>query len=221
MRSSTFIKYYNNYFFDDLKQKNQGFKAGPNRTQENAKRVGMDQELEMFSIFHWRRLTLHISIYIDGRSGLRWEKRITMAMAVLSSSLPSLSPSLSSSSNLSSPRICSSSSSYPLRRRLLQPLVAASELCSPQTFRIDKSSLVVAETVSEDQLRAAACLRIRSFHKFRPSYGIDVSVDSLGFCPILAILAFVMTGNFSTWLRFFCFSATRLFGRWEKLGERN
>ncbi|KAL6331369.1 hypothetical protein AAG906_011306 [Vitis piasezkii] len=98
-----------------------------------------------------------------------------MAMAVLSSSLPPLSnplPPSTSSSNLCCPRIYSSSSSYHLRRRLLRPLIA-SQLCDPQTFKIDKSSLVVAETVSEDQLWAAACLRIRSFYQFGPSYGID------------------------------------------------
>ncbi|XP_034699011.1 uncharacterized protein LOC117924495 [Vitis riparia] len=97
-----------------------------------------------------------------------------MAMAVLSSSLPPLSNSLptsTSSSNLCCPRIYSSSS-YHLRRRLLRPIIA-SQLCAPQTFKIDKSSLVVAETVSEDQLWAAACLRIRSFYQFGPSYGID------------------------------------------------
>lgn len=123
-------------------------------------------------------------------SDVNREKRITMAMAVLSSSLPPLSnplPTSTSSSNLCCPRIYSSSSSYHLRRRLLRPLIA-SQLCAPQTFKIDKSSLVVAETVSEDQLWAAACLRIRSFYQFGPSYGIDVSVDFIGFCRILAIL---------------------------------
>ena len=122
-------------------------------------------------------------------SPLKWsevnrEKRITMAMAVLSSSLSPLSNPLSpstSASNFCCPRIYSPS--YHLRRRLIRPLIA-SQLYPPETFKLDKSSLVLAETLSKDQLWAAACLRIRSFNKFRPSYGIDVSVDSIGFVQL-------------------------------------
>ncbi|KAM7252752.1 hypothetical protein ACFE04_008261 [Oxalis oulophora] len=47
------------------------------------------------------------------------------------------------------------------------PLVTtASHVCSP---RLDKSSLLFAETTSENELWAAACLRVRSFYNLSPS----------------------------------------------------
>ncbi|KAJ8750969.1 hypothetical protein K2173_016150 [Erythroxylum novogranatense] len=56
--------------------------------------------------------------------------------------------------------------------RLLRPVGSASDVYAP--CRIDKSALLVAETVSEDELWAAARLRVRSFYDFDPSsFGIQ------------------------------------------------
>lgn len=58
--------------------------------------------------------------------------------------------------------------------------ITASHLCThdqtlPSTF--DRSTLSVAEAFSDDQLWAAACLRVRSFYHFRPnSVGVQVSL---------------------------------------------
>lgn len=55
--------------------------------------------------------------------------------------------------------------------------IASSHLSSTlDTNPIDKSFLNLAEAFSEEELWAAACLRVRSFYEFRPSaYGIRVS----------------------------------------------
>ncbi|KAB1204180.1 hypothetical protein CJ030_MR8G028261 [Morella rubra] len=52
--------------------------------------------------------------------------------------------------------------------------ITASQLCSTlDTSPIDTSSLNVAEAFSQDELWAAACLRVRSFYEFRPdAYGV-------------------------------------------------
>lgn len=66
----------------------------------------------------------------------------------------------------------------PLRR--LRCPITASHLCThDQTlpFTFDRSTLSVAEAFSDDQLWAAACLRVRSFYHFRPSsIGVEVSL---------------------------------------------
>ncbi|XP_024458705.1 uncharacterized protein LOC7465991 isoform X4 [Populus trichocarpa] len=60
---------------------------------------------------------------------------------------------------------------YPSRRLCLYP-ISATRVVTPH--HIDKSSLTISETSSEDQLWAAACLRVRSFHEFKPStFGIQ------------------------------------------------
>lgn len=60
---------------------------------------------------------------------------------------------------------------YPSRRLCLYP-ITATHVVAPHL--IDKSSLIISETSSEDQLWAAACLRVRSFHEFKPStFGIQ------------------------------------------------
>ncbi|XP_042499674.1 uncharacterized protein LOC122077839 [Macadamia integrifolia] len=51
--------------------------------------------------------------------------------------------------------------------------IISSHLCTPETITLDRSALDIAEAVSEEELWAAACLRIRSFHEFRDSYGIE------------------------------------------------
>ncbi|KFK29330.1 hypothetical protein AALP_AA7G119700 [Arabis alpina] len=44
--------------------------------------------------------------------------------------------------------------------------IAASSICVPL---IDRSTFIVSETVSEEELWAAACLRVRTFNKLNPS----------------------------------------------------
>ncbi|KAL6973743.1 GCN5-related N-acetyltransferase 7, chloroplastic [Sarracenia purpurea var. burkii] len=77
----------------------------------------------------------------------------------------------------------SSSSPFNLRFRLSVHIASrrrrrffavASHLCNPETpTKLDKSELNVAEAISEDELLAAARLRIRSFYNFRESVGIE------------------------------------------------
>ncbi|XP_010536949.1 PREDICTED: uncharacterized protein LOC104811821 isoform X2 [Tarenaya hassleriana] len=69
-----------------------------------------------------------------------------------------------STSTLFSSRL-RSSTSIPSRRLRRRPIVA-SHVCVPA---IDKSMLVVSETLSEDELWAAACLRVRTFNEFNAS----------------------------------------------------
>lgn len=92
-------------------------------------------------------------------------------MAFLCSSLPSSSCSIAifNDSNTYGFR---SSPSIPSRRFRLRP-VSASHVCAPA---IDRSTIVISETASEDELWAAACLRVRTFNEFNPSaYNIQVS----------------------------------------------
>ena len=64
------------------------------------------------------------------------------------------------------------------RIRLLPVAAATTTHHQQQSTSIDKSSLIVAETASEDQLWAAACLRVRSFYDFQASsYGIQVRLS--------------------------------------------
>ncbi|GFZ06739.1 acyl-CoA N-acyltransferases (NAT) superfamily protein [Actinidia rufa] len=91
-------------------------------------------------------------------------------MAVLTASPPL--PLLSRSSSTTTTSSSSFSLSFPVtaaRRRL--PTAVASHLCNPT--KLDKSALIVAEATSEDELWAAACLRIRTFRNFRESVGIE------------------------------------------------
>nr|DAD31672.1 TPA_asm: hypothetical protein HUJ06_010523 [Nelumbo nucifera] len=57
---------------------------------------------------------------------------------------------------------------------LSRPIIT-SQLCTQELVTIDRSALVVAEAFSEEQLWAAACLRVRSFNEFQESYGVQVS----------------------------------------------
>lgn len=106
-------------------------------------------------------------------------------MAVLATSPPALlSPFYSRPTSTSPPFHLSfhTTSISPLRRRRLITAVASSHLCNPETpTKLDKSALRLAEAVSEDELWAAACLRIRSFNDFRPSVGVEVSSPCVGF----------------------------------------
>ncbi|KAJ6923556.1 hypothetical protein NC652_017014 [Populus alba x Populus x berolinensis] len=74
----------------------------------------------------------------------------------------------------SSPSLSITSPNYrysPSRRLCLCP-ISATHVVTPH--HIDKSSLTISETSSEDQLWAAACLRVRSFNEFKPStFGIQ------------------------------------------------
>ncbi|KAA8522801.1 hypothetical protein F0562_009224 [Nyssa sinensis] len=105
-------------------------------------------------------------------------------MAVVTSSAPLLSLYTSSvtpfncrfSSNISNPGV-QSIVSVPSRGRQhlghRRSVTVASQLCEHETLNIDKSALNVAEAVSEGELWATACLRVRSFYNFRPSVGIE------------------------------------------------
>lgn len=63
---------------------------------------------------------------------------------------------------------------FPLRP--ITPLHVCTPHHQEDSLSIDKSSLIVDETTAEDQLWAAACLRVRSFHQFDPdSFGVLVS----------------------------------------------
>ncbi|XP_022134834.1 uncharacterized protein LOC111007009 [Momordica charantia] len=114
-------------------------------------------------------------------------------MSVLSSSLctsrPHFSHRPSSCSSSSSCSISwlsfSSSNSFSFLRIqfsvpatscfLGRPSIRVSNVCThQQTIPVDKSKLRVSEGTSEAELWAAACLRVRTFNKFRPnSYGIE------------------------------------------------
>lgn len=60
------------------------------------------------------------------------------------------------------------------RRRPITAVASSSHLCNPT--KLDKSALKLAEAVSEDELWAAARLRIRTFNDFSPSVvGVEVS----------------------------------------------
>ncbi|KAH1107700.1 hypothetical protein J1N35_011468 [Gossypium stocksii] len=95
---------------------------------------------------------------------------------VLLFSLPPPSPSPSSSPSFSSHcfSISLSSGHQSCRRIRFLPVAATTTTHNRQHFiPLDKSSLAVAEASEEDQLWAAACLRVRSFYDFQPSsYGI-------------------------------------------------
>lgn len=112
-------------------------------------------------------------------------------MAFLCSSLPSYSSiPIFSKSNTHGFR---SSSSCRLR---LRP-ISTSHVLAPS---IDRSTIVISETVSEEELWAAACLRVRTFNELNPSsYNIQVSscpcyicLVSLcldcGSCHVLAVI---------------------------------
>ncbi|XP_062164794.1 GCN5-related N-acetyltransferase 7, chloroplastic isoform X2 [Alnus glutinosa] len=93
-------------------------------------------------------------------------------MALLSStpSLSFASPSRPANSNCGLSFFTFNTTQFSRRQRP----IASSHLSSTlDTNPIDKSSLNLAEAFSEEELWAAACLRVRSFYEFRPSaYGI-------------------------------------------------
>ncbi|KAG8485770.1 hypothetical protein CXB51_019113 [Gossypium anomalum] len=98
-------------------------------------------------------------------------------MALLFSLPPPSSPSSSSSSFSSHCFSISLSSGHQSCRRIrFQPVAATTTTHNRQhSIPLDKSSLAVAEASEEDQLWAAACLRVRSFYDFQASsYGIHV-----------------------------------------------
>ncbi|GAV90912.1 Acetyltransf_1 domain-containing protein [Cephalotus follicularis] len=75
--------------------------------------------------------------------------------------------------NPSNPRLQSSVSTT-TRAFRLRPIAASHVCTTEESLWIDKSSLIIAETVSEDELWASACLRVRSFYEFEPStYGVQ------------------------------------------------
>ncbi|XP_047312124.1 uncharacterized protein LOC124915454 [Impatiens glandulifera] len=110
-------------------------------------------------------------------------------MAISISPIPLLSissnPDISSStslnhrfvSNLSNIRFHSVLSIYsrPLdRNHQRRPSIVSSQLCTPETPEIlDTSLLILTENASEEELWAAACLRIRSFYDFQDTFGIQ------------------------------------------------
>lgn len=69
--------------------------------------------------------------------------------------------------------LSNSLSPRPWRRSKLS--VSSSDVCIPEvSLIIDKSALIVREAVSDDELWAAACLRIRTFNEFKQeSVGIE------------------------------------------------
>ncbi|KAL9445418.1 hypothetical protein AB3S75_018414 [Citrus x aurantiifolia] len=98
-----------------------------------------------------------------------------MAVAVLSSSI---SCSTTSIISLNHKLNRSKFSAFTLSLRFPLRPINLLHVCTPphqeDSLSIDKSSLVVDETTAEDQLWAAACLRVRSFHQFDPdSFGVQ------------------------------------------------
>ncbi|KAK8283611.1 hypothetical protein V6Z11_D08G101400 [Gossypium hirsutum] len=96
-------------------------------------------------------------------------------MALLFSLPPPSSPSSSSPSFSSHCFTISLSSGHQSCRRIrFLPVAATTTTHNRQhSIPLDKSSLAVAEASEEDQLWAAACLRVRSFYDFQASsYGI-------------------------------------------------
>ncbi|XP_041019037.1 uncharacterized protein LOC121260980 isoform X1 [Juglans microcarpa x Juglans regia] len=102
-------------------------------------------------------------------------------MRLLSSPCCSQSPPFLSFNSPSYPPNCRLSSAFyriqfsgPTFSRRQRP-IAASDLCSTlDTSPIDRPSLNVSEAFSEDELWAAACLRVRSFYEFRlNAYGVN------------------------------------------------
>ncbi|KAH9654128.1 N-acetyltransferase domain-containing protein [Citrus sinensis] len=97
-----------------------------------------------------------------------------MAVAVLSSSI---SCSTTSIISLNHKHNRSKFSAFTLSLRFPLRPINLLHVCTPphqeDSLSIDKSSLVVDETTAEDQLWAAAVLRVRSFHQFDPdSFGV-------------------------------------------------
>ena len=103
----------------------------------------------------------------------------TREMALLSStpSLSFASPSRPQNSNWGLFSFTFHTTQFARRQRPIAYSHLSSHL--PSTLdanTIDKSLLSLAEAFSEEELWAAACLRVRSFYEFRPSaYGIRVS----------------------------------------------
>ncbi|KAJ4709424.1 Acyl-CoA N-acyltransferase protein [Melia azedarach] len=100
-------------------------------------------------------------------------------MAVLTSSIScsTTATSLNSERYGKFDNLCRRFSTLSLFSRFYLRPGTALYVCTPphqESLSIDKSSLIVDEKTSEDQLWAAACLRVRSFYEFDPnSYGVQ------------------------------------------------
>lgn len=123
-----------------------------------------------------------------------------MAVGVLSSSI---SCSTTSIISLNHKHNRSKFSAFTLSLRFPLRPINLLHVCTPphqeDSLSIDKSSLVVDETTAEDQLWAAACLRVRSFHQFDPdSFGVQVS-------PLSHIFLSFFHFFFQIWVTFLLF----------------
>ncbi|GMH23277.1 hypothetical protein Nepgr_025120 [Nepenthes gracilis] len=100
----------------------------------------------------------------------------TLPISSCSPISPSALNSLTSSS-LCNPIVYHSSFlpvvSFPINLWRSSKLPAFSQLCAQKILIIDKPALVVKEATSDDELWAAACLRVRSFRDFKDSFGIE------------------------------------------------
>ncbi|KAL2927440.1 N-alpha-acetyltransferase 30 [Bienertia sinuspersici] len=99
-------------------------------------------------------------------------------MATLAQPLPLSFSSSHSSLHFLSPLLTSSNLALsPLRRNSKLFVSSSPDVCdAPQQplIVVDKSALILKEAVSEDELWAAACLRIRTFNDFKEeSFGIQ------------------------------------------------
>lgn len=109
-------------------------------------------------------------------------------MAFLCSPLPSCSVAIFSKSNTDGFR------SSPSCRLRLRP-ISASHILAPA---IDRSAMVISETVSEDELWAAACLRVWTFNELNPSsYNIQVSSSPYYICLVSLVLDFGSVHTYS------------------------
>lgn len=129
-----------------------------------------------------------------------------MAVAVLSSSI---SCSTTSIISLNHKHNRSKFSAFTLSLRFPLRPINLLHVCTPphqeDSLSIDKSSLVVDETTAEDQLWAAARLRVRSFHQFDPdSFGVQVSPLSRIFLSFF-LFFFKHESHFSYLFLFICF----------------
>lgn len=61
----------------------------------------------------------------------------------------------------------------PITVRWRSRLIISAQLCTEKGLIIDKSTLIVAEATSDEELWATATLRVRTFNEFRESVGIE------------------------------------------------
>ncbi|KAI4335480.1 hypothetical protein L6164_014121 [Bauhinia variegata] len=73
------------------------------------------------------------------------------------------------------PRIKSCASA--ISGRVIHRPLSSSNICTQESAKVDSPLLSITESFYEDELWAAACLRVRSFHDFAPdTFGIQVSL---------------------------------------------